>query len=273
MARSRNIKPSIMENEELGEFAPIVRLLFIFLWMLADRLGRLEDRPKRIAGRALPYDRDVDVDSLLNQLAEAGFITRYKVGDQAVIQVTNFLKHQSPHVRETASELPGMEQSTTKAVTKHNLGDAESSPRSPDSLFLIPDSLFPLPEKTSCSPSASALAKDSFADFWKAYPNKKAKPKADAAWRKLKPSVKTIADLMAGLERSKVSEQWLRDGGQYIPHPASWLNGRRWEDQLPESLSTTGTKPDPEKKPQPGDHRTRHGATETFDECAGWVPA
>lgn len=143
MARSRNIKPSIMENEELAELDPIARLLFIYLWMLADREGRLEDRPKRIAGRALPYDRDADVDDLLNQLAGAGFITRYMVGDLALIQINNFAKHQSPHVRETASELPSIEQGTTKAVTKHNLGSAEASPRSPDSLFLIPDSLLP----------------------------------------------------------------------------------------------------------------------------------
>lgn len=146
MARSRNIKPSIMENEELAELAPVARLLFIYLWMLADREGRLEDRPKRIAGRSLPYDRDVDADDLLNQLAGAGFITRYAVGDLAIIQITNFLKHQSPHVRESASELPSLEQGTTKAVTKHSLGSAETSPRSPDSLFLIPDSPFLIAE-------------------------------------------------------------------------------------------------------------------------------
>lgn len=146
MARSRNIKPSIMENEELAELAPIARLLFIYLWMLADREGRLEDRPKRIAGRALPYDREADVDDLLNQLASAGFIARYMVGEMALIQIINFAKHQSPHVRETASELPAIRQCTTKVVTKHNLGSAEASPRSPDSLFLIPDSPFLIAE-------------------------------------------------------------------------------------------------------------------------------
>jgi hypothetical protein len=146
MARSRNIKPSIMENEDLAELPPVARLLFIYLWMLADREGRLEDRPKRIAGRALPYDREVDVDSLLKQLAAAQFITRYTVGNLAIIQVNNFAKHQSPHVRETASELPSIEQGTTKEVTKHNLGSAEASPRSPDSLFPLPDSPLLIPE-------------------------------------------------------------------------------------------------------------------------------
>jgi hypothetical protein len=139
MARARNIKPGIMANERLAELPPEARLLFIYSWMLADREGRIEDRPKRIAAQALPYDRDVDVDDLLCLLAKAGFITRYSVGDLALIQINNFTKHQSPHVRETASELPSIEQGTTKAVTKHNLGSAEASPRSPD--FLIPDSL------------------------------------------------------------------------------------------------------------------------------------
>ena len=139
MARARNIKPGIMANERLAELPVLVRLLFIYLWMLADREGRIEDRPKRIAALALPYDRDADVDDLLDQLARTGFITRYIVNDLAIIQIINFAKHQAPHIRESASELPGMEQSTVKAVTKHNLGSVEASPRSPDSL--IPDSL------------------------------------------------------------------------------------------------------------------------------------
>ena len=56
MARSRNIKPGIMANEDLAELGAIERLLFIYLWMLADKEGRLEDRPKRIKVEALPYD-------------------------------------------------------------------------------------------------------------------------------------------------------------------------------------------------------------------------
>lgn len=139
MARSRNIKPSIMANEELAELEPLSRLLFIYLWMLADKAGRLEDRPKRIAAQALPYDRSADVDAILNDLQRGGFIVRYVSQGVACIEISSFAKHQNPHVRESESELPG--QSTTKAVPEHNLGSVEASPRSPDSLLLIPDSL------------------------------------------------------------------------------------------------------------------------------------
>lgn len=157
MARSRNIKPSIMDNEELAELEPLTRLLFVYLWMLADREGRLEDRPKRIAAQALPYDRAADVGAMLDSLHKAGFIARYTADGIACIQIVAFSKHQNPHVREAASELPCMEQGVAKAVSEHNLGSAEASPRSPDSGFLIPDSGF-LIEDTQ-PPAASPAAK------------------------------------------------------------------------------------------------------------------
>lgn len=124
MARSRNIKPSIMDNEELAELEPLARLLFIYLWMLADREGRLEDRPKRIAAQALPYDRTADVEAMLDDLQSAGFIVRYVAHGLACIQILAFQKHQSPHVREAASALP----EKIMVDTRHNLGSAEASP-------------------------------------------------------------------------------------------------------------------------------------------------
>lgn len=139
MARARNIKPSVMDNEILAELDPLTRLLFIYLWMLADREGRLEDRPKRIAAQALAYDRTADVGAMLGSLQSAGFIVRYVVDGKACIQILAFKEHQNPHVREAASELPEYCHVTTKEEAKHNLGSAEASPRSPDSGFRIPD--------------------------------------------------------------------------------------------------------------------------------------
>ena len=139
MARARNIKPAIMDNEILAELEPLTRLLFVYLWMLADREGRLEDRPKRIAAQALAYDRAADVGAMLGNLQSAGFIARYVVDGKACIQILAFKEHQNPHIRESASELPEYNPATTKAGTEHNLGSAEAPPRSPDPGFRIPD--------------------------------------------------------------------------------------------------------------------------------------
>lgn len=105
MARARTIKPSFFKNDDLVEIDPLGRLLFIGLWTIADREGRLEDRPKKIKMEILPAD-SCDVDAFLAALQDAGFITRYEVDGKRYIQINNFSKHQNPHPRETGSEIP-----------------------------------------------------------------------------------------------------------------------------------------------------------------------
>jgi hypothetical protein len=105
VSRSRNIKPGFFENEDLAELGAEAMLLFAGLWTHVDREGRCEDRPKRIRAKLFPYF-DVDVDGLLDALAERGFIERYAVDGIRYIQVTNFCKHQSPHVKEQPSTIP-----------------------------------------------------------------------------------------------------------------------------------------------------------------------
>jgi hypothetical protein len=105
MARSRNIKPGFFVNEELAEIDFPGRILFIGLWCLADREGRLEDRPKKIKAETFPYD-DVDVDKLLNQLFKHNFIIRYEVDSKKYISIPTFKNHQSPHPHEKNSVIP-----------------------------------------------------------------------------------------------------------------------------------------------------------------------
>jgi TusA-related sulfurtransferase len=78
-----------------------------------------------------------------------------------------------------------------------------------------------------------------FDRFWNAYPRKVAKQAALKAFAKIKPDEALLGKMIAALERQKKSVTWLKDKGQFIPHAATWLNGRRWEDE---------TDPDPEKK-------------------------
>ncbi len=105
MSRLRTLKPGFFLNEQLAEIEPLGRLLFEGLWCIADREGRLEDRPRKIKAETLPYD-DADVDRLLGELAVRGFIHRYEVDGNGYIQIVNFKKHQRPHSREAASTIP-----------------------------------------------------------------------------------------------------------------------------------------------------------------------
>lgn len=136
MARARNIKPGYFFNHELAQVDPLGRILFIGLWCIADREGRLKDRPARIKAETMPYD-DCDIDDLLRQLEEYGFILRYEIDGNKYIQVINFTKHQNPHKNERDSEIPALECSHTSTIQ----APEHSNTNPADSLLLIPDSL------------------------------------------------------------------------------------------------------------------------------------
>jgi hypothetical protein len=70
-----------------------------------------------------------------------------------------------------------------------------------------------------------------FDEFWKTYPNKKAKGNAEKAWKKINPDQELARRILMAVIRATHSEDWTKEGGKFIPHPATWLNGKRWEDE------------------------------------------
>ena len=105
MARIRSLKPGFFTNEHLAELPFEHRLCFAGLWTLADREGRLEDRPRRIKGMLFPYDT-VDVDAMLTALAERDFVIRYEADGFRYLAIPTFLQHQRPKTDEAASVIP-----------------------------------------------------------------------------------------------------------------------------------------------------------------------
>jgi len=220
--RSRNIKPGFFKNEELAELPPEARLLYIGLWCLADREGRLEDRPKRIKAEIFPYENR-NVDALLSKLEEAGFIHRYKPdvqleclnGCSGYISIPKFRLHQNPHRNEKPSEIPAP-------------GDfaklREDSGTSTQALRLIPSSLIPSSHTPPIVPP-----KGEFEKFWSIYPRREGKGRARssfAAAAKKKPAPEIIAALEERLPELGRRER------QFIPLPATWLNQERWADEI-----------------------------------------
>ncbi len=111
MARIRYLKPDFFKDEDVGALPFEVRLFFQGLWVLADRDGRLEDRPMRLKAEIFPYD-DVDVSRCLSWLVKPKggsglpFIYRYSVDGQRFIQIVSWSKHQRPHGTERGSTIP-----------------------------------------------------------------------------------------------------------------------------------------------------------------------
>lgn len=79
-----------------------------------------------------------------------------------------------------------------------------------------------------------------FDGFWKQYPTKVGKGAARSSWKKIKRP--PLAIILTALEKQINSEQWKREGGRFIPNPATWLNQERWEDELqaPKKIKSYG---------------------------------
>jgi hypothetical protein len=106
MPRTRFVKPEFFAHEVLGEAGPLGSLLFIGLLTIADREGRLEDRPLRIRAQLFPYWSDADPEPALRLFAANDLILRYSIGDKGYIQIANFVRHQGVRRNERPSRIP-----------------------------------------------------------------------------------------------------------------------------------------------------------------------
>lgn len=270
MARSRNIKPGFFRNEVLAELDFGTRLLFIGLWTLADKAGRLEDRPKKIKIEVFPAD-DVDVPSMIHALTKHEFITRYAVNGARYIQINNFLKHQSPHHKEVESAIPGVdeadkeeEKSTEKtdpcasmdhaqvmhesSMNDARLNEIASSPLIPDSGFLIPDTGIKTCASGDAPPSESGPAQELYSEdfnaFWSAYPSKKGKKPAAQKFKSLRkayPSQEFLQMLLDDLAKRSACHDWVKEQGKFVPMASTYLAQERWNDPIPTSNLVDGT--------------------------------
>ena len=73
-----------------------------------------------------------------------------------------------------------------------------------------------------------------FDQFWKAYPKKVGKAAAEKSWEKIKAPTETLKIILINLEWQIKSEQWIKEAGQYIPMPVTYLNQARWLDEKAE---------------------------------------
>ncbi|WP_445005125.1 helix-turn-helix domain-containing protein [Halomonas mongoliensis] len=96
--------------------------------------------------------------------------------------------------------------------------------------------------------SSKAARMEDFAAFWSAYPRRRGKADALKVWRALKPDAALVEQILAALAFARASPDWRREGGQFIPYPATWLRRRGWEDEL-----------EPDIEPLPQAHTASHG--------------
>ena len=250
MARSRNIKPGFFINEYLGTCDPLEALLFEGLWCLADKEGRLENRPLKIKGQIFPYRNltTQEISRFIRNLSSNGFLIEYTVDGIAYIEICNFIKHQNPHKNEKAAGIPGPEKAKEKtpiettgcesssnyATTPVKNGDAQEI--LPDSLNLIPDSL----QNTGACEKQKADLDEKFNEFWKGldqwHGKKGNKQEALREFKKINPSDELINKMISGYQDQVRYSDKLKSLNQFselFKHVCRWLKYRGWEDDVP----------------------------------------
>lgn len=227
MARIRTVKPEFFTSEDIISLSPFARLLYIGMWCEADREGRFAWKPNTLKLRYLPAD-DIQIYSLCDEIVNAGLVVKY--GDGMAF-IPSFSKHQSINPREAASTLPAPDEYSNSY-----------SPRVTDASLTVTDAQRGRKEgKESLCSSDDEQLNSSFEQFWSAYPKKQAKQDAAKAFRSAKLKPEQLQTILQDIQRRRASADWMKDGGQFIPLPATYLRGKRWED----SPSLSIVKPNP----------------------------
>jgi hypothetical protein len=152
----------------------------------------------------------------LRRLREGSMIATTKTTRGVLISVLNYSFYQDPENYE------GNNEGNTKA-TRRQQGDPTINKNVKNEKKK---------DKYSCA----------FAAFWEAYPKKKAKADAWKAWQQKKGEIPDNIIEVVELNKSS-NKDWIKDGGQFIPLPASWIRGARWEDEIT-NTSTVKKVPD-----------------------------
>lgn len=207
-------KPEVLAlAARLGVTRAVAFLACFDFWCWADS-QTTDGNARSVSPGAV--DDVVGLPGFASALAEVGWL---HIRNNAV-QVPNFGQHMGQSSKRRAL--------TAKRVRDHTRRQANAELTQPALGFA---SLEKSKRKKKDPPQPPANGPPDFDRFWAAYPRKEAKKDARKVWDKLRPDPALVARILDAVERRKRSDDWLREGGRFIPHPSTWLNGRRWEDE------------------------------------------
>lgn len=230
---NRILKESICTSENIDQLTPFQETFFYRLMVNCDDYGRMDARPKVLSSKLFPL-RDIRINQItdaLRALSSAELVVLYEENGHPFLQMITWDRHQTIRAKKSKYPAPDStckQMNADEIICKQMNADESKCSRNPIQSNPIRN---PNPNPTRAR-EKDTLPDDGFDSFWKEYPNRVAKQDAVKARKKLKVDPELLEKIMTGLSRWKASDEWSRDGGRYIPHPATWLNGRRWEDEV-----------------------------------------
>lgn len=214
----RFLRPGITTSKRWNRCDWASQTLYTRLITLVDDYGRYDADPELIRAYAFPFGDPAGkclqltaIVRMLRTLVDNNLMIIYSNNGKEYLQI---LRWQERTRSASRYPEPTCEQLTTI--------DNKCSPPSP--------SPSPSPLAISHKPSPlPASQAEGFDLFWENYPRKEAKQPASKEWKKIKPEEQP--EVMNGLNRWKLSDQWTKDNGQFIPHASTFLHQRRWQEK------------------------------------------
>jgi hypothetical protein len=242
MAEGRMLKKKISLNEALANLENDThRLLFTWAIPHLDVEGRITGSPRVFKATVAPLLDHLSTEIILCFFQDAhrnGLLVHYQV-DGWWIQFPKFKENQNlKEGREAASKIPPPpENSSSIPITPENSGELLRTPDDSGELPNTPPKLREVKlrednKDLADSPPANCrnFTQEFDGIFYPAYPNKKKPAHAKQAYiaKGKKGRLPPVQDLVSALEVQKVSDDWTKEGGRYIPHPSTWINGEQW---------------------------------------------
>ncbi len=216
MPQGRIVLKAICQSKKLADLKTDgARLLYTWLVPNVDINGCFSGDPEVIKGQIFTRLKKSEkiIGGYLEDLGSVGLIVWYPSNGDDFLQIPDFVDRQ-----------PSLNPSK----------EAESTIPPPTPEQLQSNSRATPPKvKESKAKFKQSKTQANFDLFWKAYPKKKSKDAAHRRWNTLKPDDALLETMLVAIEQQKKCEQWLKDGGQFIPNPATWLNGGCWTDEMP----------------------------------------
>lgn len=235
MAQKRMLYSNIWESGQIAKLTKSARLLYIGTITIADDDGRFKANPSLLRSKIFPLDDDVkitDVTSWLKEIVDVGLIEAYTVGFDDYAFHPNWTKFQKLRADRKKESLIPPPSNVSQMSAKCPPDDGQSTAEG----------------KVSKGKVSKEKIGKLFEAFWIEYPNKTAKKKASEKFTVIFKDLQEadadalLSEILVGLENAKKSTQWTKDKGQYIPHPTTWLNQERWQDEgVRQGFSTGGT--------------------------------
>jgi len=236
---NRIIKESICTSDSIDHLSIEAERLFYRLIVNCDDFGTLDARLPIIKSKCFPLKSpditDNQLISWLTELETQKMIFFYENLDRPYLKMSSWERHQQIRAKRPKYPLPGDDKSNRISLDiicnqeKSNVTVIQSNPiQSNTESNPIP----PIVPKGEDDVLKETKADERFKTFWSAYPKKVGKGAAEKSFKKYKPDDSLLSVMMKAICTQKDSDQWKKDGGQYIPNPATWLNQRRWEDEV-----------------------------------------